>query len=87
MRRLESVDAEHPDTVALLAGPLVLMHVRDQNDSAGPAVTRAGLLAAQREYTGQHEWRARTDAGSRALKPFLDIGAENYSVYQDVLPT
>jgi uncharacterized protein len=28
-RRLEPVDAQHPDTVALVAGPLVLMHVGD----------------------------------------------------------
>jgi uncharacterized protein len=87
MRRLESVDAEHPDTVALLAGPLVLMHILSDDNAAAAPITRTGLLAAQREQTGQHEWQARAGGGSRTLKAFPDIDAERYSVYQDVLPS
>jgi DUF1680 family protein len=83
--RLESIDAAHPQTVALLAGPLVLMRLLD--DSAGAAVARASLLSAQRNPRGKHEWRAATDAGSLILKPFLDISGESYSAYQDVLPS
>jgi len=85
--RLESIDAAHPQTVALLAGPLVLMRVLDEDDSAGAAVARASLLSAQRDPGGRHEWRAATDAGSLILKPFLDISGESYSAYQDVLPS
>jgi DUF1680 family protein len=81
-RSLESVDAEHPDTVALRAGPLVLMRIVD-GTRATAAITRAGLLAARR--TGGHEWQAQTDAGAVRLKPFPDIAAEHYSLYQEVL--
>jgi DUF1680 family protein len=84
-RRLESVDAAHSDTVALLAGPLVLMRVLDEGSAATSPIARSSLLAAKREYSGKHEWQAKTDGGFRTLKPFLDIGEENYSVYQDVV--
>lgn len=34
---------------------------------------------------GPHEWQAPTDIGLITLKPFLDIGTESYSAYQNVL--
>jgi DUF1680 family protein len=100
-RSLESVDAAHPDTVALLAGPLVLMRLLDGHALATPAlatpagttpaeaipIRRTSLLAAQRDRDGKHEWRASTDTGVVTLKPFLDIDAETYSAYQRVLPS
>jgi len=85
-RRLESVDAAHADTVALLAGPLVLMRLIDA-DSAPSPIRRANLLAARRDGNGGHEWQAKTDAGAVKLKPFLDIAGETYSAYQMVLPS
>jgi hypothetical protein len=84
--RLESVEAAHPDTVALLVGPLVLMRILEA-DTASAAVSRANLLAAQRDPNGRHDWLVRTTAGSVTLKPFLDIDAESYSVYQSALPS
>jgi DUF1680 family protein len=86
-QRLESVDAAHPQTVALLAGPLVLMRILDEDPSAAAAIAGASLLAALRDRGGKHEWRALTDAGPVILKPFLDIDGESYSAYQDVLPS
>ena len=44
--RLEAIDAQHPDTVALLVGPLVLF-----GDQV-PGLTRAHLLAAKRMAPG-----------------------------------
>jgi DUF1680 family protein len=85
MQRLESIDAAHPETVALLAGPLVLMRILDEDGSAASTVTRTSLLAAQRDRNARHEWQARTDAGFLKLKPFLDIEGESYSAYQQVL--
>jgi DUF1680 family protein len=87
-RRLESVDAEHPDTVALLAGPLVLMRTVEADAAVAP-LRRDSLLNAQRDRNGRHEWQVTTDAGSGAvkLKPFLDIDGERYSAYQTVLPS
>jgi hypothetical protein len=87
VQRLESIDAAHPQTVAVLAGPLVLMRLLDDN-SAATTATRAGLLAAQRGRGGRHEWQALIEGGFRKLKPFLDIdAAESYSAYQEVLPS
>jgi DUF1680 family protein len=87
MQRLESVDAAHPQTVALLAGPLVLMRILDESESATSPVTRAVLKSAQRGASGRHEWWASTAMRSLKLKPFLDIEGENYSMYQEVLPS
>jgi DUF1680 family protein len=72
--RLEAVDAQHPDTVALLAGPLVLMAL---TDGAAARPTRAELLAAGPESAGSHTWLA----GDLKLRPFLDIQDEGYSTY------
>jgi DUF1680 family protein len=85
-RRLESVDAAHPDTVALLAGPLVLMRMVEV-DAAAPPVRRENLLGAQRDRSSGHEWQVTTDAGTVKLRPFLDIDGELYSTYQTVLPS
>ena len=85
-RRLESIDAAHPDTVALLAGPLVLMRTLEADTSASP-IRRNNLLNAQRDRSGRHEWQVATDSGAVKLKPFLDIDAELYSAYQTVLPS
>ena len=84
-RRLESVDAAHSDTVALLAGPLVLMRLIDAGSAPSP-IQRASLLSAQRDRNGGHEWQAKSDAGAVKLRPFLDIEGEAYSAYQTVLP-
>ena len=87
MRRLESIDAAHRDTVALLAGPLVLMRILDDDGAANSALSRISLLAAQRGADGRHIWQARADNGFIKLKPFLDIDAESYSAYQQVVPS
>jgi hypothetical protein len=83
--RLESVDAQHRDTVALLAGPLVLMRVDPGLNNA--PISREHLLAVRRFSQRAHEWQASTPAGLFKLKPFLDIEAETYSAYQSVSPS
>jgi hypothetical protein len=86
LRSLESVDTAHPDTVALLAGPLVLMRIVEADTAASP-VARSSLLAAQRDRNGRREWQATSAAGPIKLKPFLDIDGETYATYQTVLPS
>src|SRR5689334_19745848 len=54
---LKSVDTEHPDTVALVYGPLVLFALTED----APIATRAQLLAANRQSPESIEWHA--DAG------------------------
>ncbi len=73
--RLEQVDPQHPQTVALLFGPLVLFAVAD-NPSL---LTRADLLAAKR--MDQRSWQVRTAGGTIKMLPFTDIGDEQYSTY------
>jgi DUF1680 family protein len=77
--RLEAVDARHPETVALLSGPLVLFAVGDP--PAG--LTRAELLAAKR--TGGQSWEVATRLGRMKMLPFTAITDEQYSTYLQVL--
>jgi DUF1680 family protein len=73
--RLEPVDPQHPQTVALLFGPVVLFAVSDQI----PSLTRADLLAARRK--SQRSWQAETPQALVKFLPFTDIGEEQYSTY------
>ena len=82
--RLEAVDAQHPDTVALLHGPLVLMRLLEPQAMPAAPLTRAALLAASRPVPGGHEWQVATGGITQRLRAFPDITHEHYSVYQDV---
>jgi DUF1680 family protein len=73
--RLEAVDAQHADTVALLVGPVVLFGVADSQ----PAVMREKLLAAKR--TGAQSWQVETAGGMMTMLPFTGIAEEQYSTY------
>jgi hypothetical protein len=75
MARLEPVDPQHPQTVALLFGPLVLFAVADNP----PALTRADLLAAKR--MDQRSWQVKGGGSAIKMLPFIDIGEEQYSTY------
>ncbi len=77
--RLEAVNARHPETVALLRGPLVFFGLGDGK----PELTRKQLLAAR--PVGASEMVAET-AGGAAVKfvPFTAIGDEAYSTYVGV---
>jgi DUF1680 family protein len=84
-RDLESIDAQHPNLVALRSGPLVLMRVLD--DTAPSPIPRQSLLAARRDPAGAHAWQVPTAGGPVTLKAFADIGSERYRAYQAVLPS
>jgi DUF1680 family protein len=73
--RLEAIDAQHPETVALMNGPLVLFAITN----APPVVTRKQLLAPKR--TGAHLWQVDTSRGAMTMLPFTEIGDEEYSTY------
>ncbi len=82
--RLESVDARHPDTVALLAGPLVLMRLLDAGEPQ--PLGRNALLSARLAYADTQQWQAVDGTETVTLRAFLDIDRERYSAYQGVLP-
>lgn len=73
--RLEAIDPQHAQTVALLSGPLVLFAITE----AQPALTREQLLAAKK--TGAQSWEVRTGSGPMKMLPFTAIGEEQYSTY------
>jgi hypothetical protein len=69
--RLEAIDARHPDTVALVRGPLVLFAMGTDL----PALTRQELLAVK--IAGSGVWTA----GDVEMRPFSAIGRESYQTY------
>jgi hypothetical protein len=73
--RLEAIDAQHPQTVALLCGPLVLFAITD----APPTITDRQLLAAKK--TGQQSWQVDTASGTLNMLPFTAIEDQQYSTY------
>jgi uncharacterized protein len=76
--RLEAVDGQNPDVVALMRGPLALFAVGDS-----PArLTRKQLLAAEAVAKSSDDWRVQTDGGSLTLRPFAAIMSEGYRLYQ-----
>jgi hypothetical protein len=79
MVRLEAIDARHPDAVALLRGPLVLMAVKQEQNDPVPRVTRERLLAAQR--LSEREWQVTAPNGPVKLLPFTSLGDLPYTTY------
>lgn len=77
--RLEPINPKHPNTVALLRGPVVLYAMTD----TPPAVTRLQLLAAG-QVPNRPEWRASTSGQPLTLRPFIAIQDERYLTYLNV---
>ena len=75
--RLEPVDVQSPDTVALLRGPVALFAIGD----IPQRITRSQLLAANAVSASSSDWQAQTDAGPMLLRPFAAIAAEPYRLY------
>jgi DUF1680 family protein len=76
--RLEAVDANHPDIVALVQGPLVLMAVAESQ----PTFERNALLQARAASNATGDWLASSaDGRSITMRPFMMIDKESYSTY------
>jgi uncharacterized protein len=78
--RLEPIDPQHNETVALVCGPPVLFPIT--NGSSPASVTRAQLLAAKQ--TGEREWQTTSGSGAMKLLPYVAIDEEQYSTYLHV---
>jgi DUF1680 family protein len=74
--RLESVDPQHPNTVALMHGPIALFAVGD----APIRATRAQMLATRQLSQGSDTWKM----SDIEFKQFGSIGREKYRVYHDI---
>jgi len=76
--RLEQVDVNHPNIVALMQGPLVLMAVTESQ----PTFDRNALLQAKPVGNAGGDWTANSADGSRiTMRPFMTIDKESYSTY------
>ena len=76
--RLEQVDANHPNIVALMQGPLVLMAVTESQ----PTFDRNALLQAKAVNNAGGDWSATSADGSQiTMRPFTTIDKESYSTY------
>jgi DUF1680 family protein len=76
--RLEAVDANHPNLVALVRGPLVLFAVADVQ----PGFDKAELLRAQlANNTSGDSIATSKDGKPVSMRPFMSIKDETYSTY------
>jgi DUF1680 family protein len=79
--RLEAVDANHPKTVALVQGPLVLMAVAESQ----PAFDAQSLLRAKPLNNASGDWVASSIGGGQVtMRPFMSIDKETYSTYVQI---
>jgi DUF1680 family protein len=78
--RLDAVDAQTPQLVALSRGPLALFAV----GQVPASFTRAQLLAASAAGASSEDCIVQGDAGKVTLRPFAAIGGEDYQLYQNV---
>ena len=83
-QRLQAVDAEHPNIVALSSGPLVLMRILDDEPGTAAALPRGALQAAERVPGRERRWTVSHTSRKIELRAFPDINAQRYSAYQDV---
>jgi len=73
--RLEAVDPQHADTVALVVGPVVLFAVTDSQ----PKITRAQLLAVKKMVP--EVWHVDIGNGVMKMMPFTAIEDQPYTTY------
>ena len=78
--RLEAVDAQHKNTVALMCGPLALFAI----NSPQSRFTRAQLLQASQRNQAGREWRVQSAAAPVSFRTFPDIRDEQYRLYHEV---
>ena len=76
--RLEAVDPQHPNTVALLNGPLTLF----ATGALESRFSRAQLLAARRQGGA---WNIVSNAGPVTFVSFSAIQDQKYRLYHDVV--
>jgi uncharacterized protein len=78
--RLQSVDPENPQIVALRRGPLALFGVGNLPAS----FSRAQLLAAKAASSSSGDWAVQDDTGKTVFKPFAAVADQPYCLYHNV---
>jgi uncharacterized protein len=80
--RLEAIDARHPDTVALMRGPLVLMAVKPELEAPLGKIAREQLLKPKR--VSGRQWEVDSASGPVTMLPFTWLGSRPYTTYLEV---
>jgi DUF1680 family protein len=78
--RLEAIDDQNPNNVALVRGPQALFAVGE----IPTRITRNQLLAASRVSALSDDWVTQTDHGAMTFRPFTEIMSEGYRLYNRV---
>ncbi len=78
--RLEAIDNENPNNVALLHGPTALFAVSD----VSAKLSRTDLLSATAVSSSSSDWVVKTDGLLLSLRPFSSIMSEGYRLYNRV---
>ncbi len=79
--RLEPVDPQHPNLLALMRGPLVLFALADSQ----PSFHRSDLLRGQDANNPNGDWLVTaTNGDTTIMRPFMSIQDEKYSTYVSV---
>ena len=76
--QLVPVDAQHPQTVALVHGPVALFAIDPQPESE---MTRTQMLAAHQRSSTSSDWEVTTAQGKVSMRPFPAIDKETYRLY------
>jgi hypothetical protein len=79
--RLEPVDAQMPNRVAVIQGPLALFATGDRF----PSFTRADLATLNQPTPGEALWQVRVDNRALPFKPTFAIGMEPTRLYQRLI--
>lgn len=77
--RLEPLNAAHPEMVAVVTGPLVLMPVEETESR----LRREDWLTATR--SSPDSWTVKAAAAQVTLKPFMVIRNERYRLYSELV--
>jgi len=78
--RLEAVDKQNSDTVALMRGPVALFATGDLPDR----VTGPQLLAASPVSSGSQDWVINVRGRRFTRRPFSTLGDETYRLYEEI---
>jgi DUF1680 family protein len=79
--RLEPIDDQNSNHVALVRGPLAMFAV----GAIPEKLTRKHLLSATAVAQSSDDWMAQTESGVLSLRPFAAIMSESYRLYHRVL--
>lgn len=76
--RLAPLDAQHPDLVALMHGPVALFAIHPITGT----INKPALLSARRAGSSSTDWHVSTGAEKITMRPFSAITTERYRLYQ-----